>query len=201
MAALAAPAGTGWKLLDGWKAEGGKPQQWTMGEAELFNGPEGKVNNIYSEKTFGDLELYVEFQIPKGSNSGVYLHGLYEVQIFDSFGKEKITTQDSGSIYHRWIDAKPVGGSVARVNAAKAPGEWQVFEIRFRAPRFDREPKKIANARFDWVRYNGQLVQENVECEGPTRAHMELAEAAKNPVMLQGDHGPVRFRKLRYREI
>jgi hypothetical protein len=199
--ALAAAPGKGWKAFGEWKSEGGKPQQWTIGADELSNGPNGKVNNIYTAEKFGDLEVWVEFQVPKGSNSGVYLHGLYEVQIFDSFGKAQITTQDSGSIYHRWIDNNPVGGSVAKVNAAKGPGEWQEFHIRFRAPKFDGAGKKTANARFEWVNYNGQLVQENAECEGPTRAHMEIAEAARNPLMLQGDHGPVRFRNLRYRAI
>jgi hypothetical protein len=204
--AWAAPKGRGWKplfdgkTLGGWKSEAPKAQQWSIEKGWLSNGSDGKVNNIYSEKLFGDLELLLEFQIPKGSNSGVYLHGLYEVQIFDSFGREKITTQDSGSIYHQWIDQKPLGGSVARVNASRAPGEWQEFHILFRAPKFDRSGNKVAKARFEFVRYNGKLVQENVECDGPTRAHMQLAEAARNPLMLQGDHGPVRFRKLLFRE-
>jgi hypothetical protein len=201
IAAVAAPAGKGWKPLGGWKSYGNRTVQWDLASAEISNGPNGKANNIFTTDTFGDLELWVEFQIPKGSNSGVYLHGLYEVQIFDSFGKEKVETSDSGSIYHQWIDNKPVGGSAAKVNAAKAPGEWQEFHIRFRAPKFDGAGKKTANARFEWVRYNGKLVQENAECVGPTRSHMQLAEAARNPVMLQGDHGPVRFRNLRYREI
>jgi len=198
--AMGAPSGKGWKALGDWKSYGNRQEPWDLASAEISNG-KGKANNIYTAETFGDLELWVEFQIPKDSNSGVYLHGLYEVQIFDSFGKAKVETSDSGSIYHRWIDNKPVGGSAAKVNAAKAPGEWQDFHIRFRAPKFDASGKKTANARFEWVRYNGQLVQENAECEGPTRSHMQLAEAPRNPVMLQGDHGPVRFRNLRYRAI
>ncbi len=201
LAAAAAPSGKGWKALGGWKSYGNRTEKWDLGSAEISNGPVGKANNIYTADTFGDLELWVEFQIPKGSNSGVYLHGLYEVQIFDSYGKAKVETSDSGSIYHQWIDNKPVGGSAAKVNAAKAPGEWQDFHIRFRAPKFDAAGKKTAHARFEWVRYNGQLVQENFDCVGPTRSHMDLPEAPRNPVMLQGDHGPVRFRNLRYREI
>jgi hypothetical protein len=184
------------KSLEGWLSEGGKPQEWGVRDGLLNNGPNGKVNNIYTAKTYGDLELWVEFRIPEKSNSGVYLQGLYEVQIFDSFGKESISTQDAGSIYHRWIDGKAVGGSVARQNASRAPGEWQEFHIRFRAPKFDAAGRKTQNARFEFVRFNGVLVQENVECEGPTRAHMEIPEAAKNPLMIQGDHGPVEFRRI-----
>jgi hypothetical protein len=206
LAAYAAPRGKGWKSLfdgqslQGWLAEEPKPQQWIVENSQLVNGPAGKVNNIYTAELFGDIEVYAEFQIPAGSNSGIYLHGLYEVQIFDSFGKEKISTQDSGSIYHQWIGEKPVGGSVARVNASRAPGQWQEFHIRFRAPRFDAQGRKTQPARFAFVRYNGQLVQEEVDCPGPTRSHMKRPEAARNPIMLQGDHGPVRFRQLQYRE-
>lgn len=187
------------KSLAGWVSEGGKPQQWVAEGGLLKNGPAGKVNNLVSEREFGDVEVEVEFRIPKGSNSGVYLMGLYEVQIFDSFGKEKITTQDGGSIYHRWIDSKPVGGSVAKVNAAKPPGEWQSYRIVFRAPRF-RGGKKVENARFERVEYNGVVVQERVECEGPTRSAMAREESEKGPLMIQGDHGPVEFRKIAVRE-
>ncbi|MDX2266612.1 MAG: DUF1080 domain-containing protein [Bryobacter sp.] len=185
--------------LKGWKSEKAHPQGWTVENGILTNGPGGKVNNLYTATLFGDLELEVEFRIPAKSNSGIYLHGLYEVQIFDSYGKAKITTQDSGSIYHRWIDEKPVGGTIAKKNAAKPAGEWQNFQILFRAPRFDAAGKKTAPARFEWVRYNGVQVQENAICEGPTRAHMDIAESARNPLMLQGDHGPVEFRKIGYR--
>ena len=100
-----------------------------------------------------------------------------------------------------WVpqDGKPqqwtVGGSVARVTASKAPGEWQTYQISFRAPRF-KDGKKTENAKFLKVVYNGQLVQENVECEGPTRSAMNLPEAPKGPIMIQGDHGPVKFRKI-----
>lgn len=181
--------------LKDWVAQDGKPQKWTMTDGILSNGPVGKVNNIVSKKLFGDVEVNVEFRIPKGSNSGIYLQGLYEVQIFDSFGKAKINATDGGSIYHRWIDAKPVGGSTAKVNASKAPGEWQSYLIHFRTPRFENG-KKVANAKFLKVLFNRELVQENVECDGPTRSAMNLPESDKGPLMIQGDHGPVEFRKI-----
>lgn len=198
--------GPGWKplfdgkSLSGWTPQDGKPQGWTATNGLLANGPEGKVNNIVSTATFGDVELFAEFRIPKGSNSGIYLNGLYEVQIFDSYGKAKISSSDGGSIYHRWINEKPVGGSIAKVNASKAPGEWQSYLIQFRAPRFS-QGKKIDNARFAKVIYNDTVVQENVECDGPTRSAMNIAEAKSGPIMIQGDHGPVQFRKLAWRPL
>jgi hypothetical protein len=205
----------GWRTQDGsamaWRAVRGvlydaagrqKELGATAGVGDrLFNAPAGKVANLVSEAQFGDVELYVEYMIPQGSNSGVYLQGLYEVQVFDNWGsKEAPKTSDGGAIYHRWIDGKPVGGSAPRANAALPPGAWQSFLIRFRAPRFDGAGKKTENARFLAVWHNNVLVQENVEVEGGTRSHMPIAEAARNPLMLQGDHGPVAYRNIYVKE-
>ncbi len=199
--------GPGWrpllngKDLTGWVGESGKPHGWIAEENRIRNGVQGKANNLVTADKFGDVELYLEFMVPKGSNSGVYLHGLYEVQIFDSFGKPQLSTSDGGAIYHRWIESKPVGGSAPKVNASRAPGEWQFYHIWFRAPRVDGSGKKIEQARFIKVVYNGTVVLENVDVEGGTRSHMELSEAATNPLMLQGNHGPVTFRNIQVRPL
>jgi Domain of Unknown Function (DUF1080) len=169
---------------------------------KMLNGPTGRTVNIVTDEKFGDLEVYLEFMVAKGSNSGVYLHGLYEVQIFDSFGEtEKMTSSDGGGIYHRWIGEHGEGGSAPRVNASRRPGEWQNYHIWFRAPRFDAAGKKTENAKFLRVLFNGVGVQETVECEGPTRASMSHPEAATNPIMLQGDHGPVAFQNIYVRPL
>ncbi|MBI1791020.1 MAG: DUF1080 domain-containing protein, partial [Acidobacteria bacterium] len=86
-------------------------------------------------------------------------------------------------------------------NASRRPGEWQSYQIWFRAPRFDSSGKKAENARFVRVLYNGLSVQDKVELEGPTRAHLNLPEAAVNPIMLQGDHGAVAFRNIYIRPL
>lgn len=209
------------KDLTGWKGQSG-PHEWfttrgvrwerLLGPTKLFgipepagtmlNGPNGRTQNLVTEESFGDIELYLEFLIPKGSNSGVYLHGLYEIQIFDSFGsQEAMKTSDGGGVYHRWIDNKGVGGSAPSRNASRRPGEWQSYQIWFRGPRLNASGTKTENARFLRVLHNGLVVQNNVELEGPTRAHMPLAEAARNPIMLQGDHGPVAFRNIYWRPL
>jgi len=168
----------------------------------MLNGPRGRTVNLVTDQKFGDIELYLEFMLAKGSNSGVYLHGLYEVQIFDSYGStEPITSSDGGGIYHRWINNKGVGGSAPSRNACRRPGEWQSYHIWFRAPRFDASGKKTENGRYIRVVFNGLSVQENVEVEGPTRAAMDIPEAALNPLMLQGDHGPVAFRNIYWRTL
>ncbi len=168
----------------------------------MLNGPTGRTTNLVTEETFGDIELYVEFMVAKGSNSGVYLHGLYEVQVFDSWkSDEPVTSSDCGGIYHRWINETGVGGSAPSRNASRKPGDWQSFYIAFRGPRFDASGKKTANAKFLRVVHNGFTIQKDVEVDGPTRAAMNLPEAAKNPVMLQGDHGPVAYRNIYWRAL
>ena len=168
----------------------------------MLNGPTGRTANLCTEGTFGDVELYLEFMLAKGSNSGVYLQGLYEVQIFDSWGStEAPTSSDAGAIYHEWIEERGVGGSAPLVNAARRPGEWQSYQIWFRAPRFDGTGKKTEPARFQRVLFNGQLVQKEAVASGPTRAHLSIPEAPRNPLMLQGDHGPVAFRNIYTRPL
>jgi hypothetical protein len=167
----------------------------------MLNGPDGRTTDFITDQKFGDVELYLEFMIPPKSNSGVYVESLYEVQILDSFGVKQLGVHDCGAIYERWIDGKGVGGSAPLVNVSRAPGEWQSFHIWFRAPRFDGAGRKVQNARFLKVEMNGQVVQRDVDAPGPTRAAMEIPEAKENPLMLQGDHGPVAFRKMYYRPL
>jgi hypothetical protein len=219
--------GSGWRALlngkdlQGWHAkEKGQPHEWFTTTAVqldpanpklwktepapgpiIVNGRGGKTQDWVTDETHGDLELYLEWNVAQGSNSGVYLHGLYEVQILDSFGKPEPKYSDAGGIYHRWINEQGVGGSSPKVNAAKPAGEWQSFRIWFQAPRFDSAGKKTANAKFLKVEHNGQIVQENFEVDGGTRAHLPIEEAARNPLMLQGDHGPVAFRNIWWRPL
>jgi len=138
----------------------------------------------------GDCQLTLEFKVPKGSNSGVYFQGQYEVQILDSFGKadKDLKYGDCGGIYNT---APP------KTNASRMPGEWQTFDVIFQAPRFDEKGKKIANAKFVKVIHNGVVIHENVEVKSPTTAALGGPERANGPLMLQGDHGPVAFRNIR----
>jgi hypothetical protein len=157
------------------------------GEKWLVN-VQGRGVDIYTQEKFGDIHLEVEFMVPRGSNSGIYLMGEYEVQVLDSYGKpdDKLTQGDLGAIY---------GAAPPRKNAAKKPGEWQKFVIEFQAPRLDKG-RKIADARFRKVELNGVLLHENVEMKGPTPGGLTGKEAATGPLMFQGDHGPVAYRNI-----
>jgi hypothetical protein len=165
----------------------------------LVNGPNGKAANLVSTAEFGDIELYLEFLLAEKSNSGVYLHGLYEIQILDSHGVTRLRFGDCGGIYTRKVGEELIGGRPPLVNACRPPGQWQSLHLWFQAPRFDASGRKTASARFARVLLNGVIVQSDQAVDGPTHSAMSLPEAAKNPLMLQGDHGPVAYRQIHYR--
>jgi hypothetical protein len=167
------------------------------------NGDKGKTGHLISSEEFGDVELHIEFCLAKKSNSGVYLMGRYEVQIYDSYAVENDLYPgiECGGIYPRWIAEHNVEGHSPRVNASKPAGEWQTFDIVFRAPRFDAAGNKIANATFVRVQHNGKTIHKNVELKGPTRAGLFEDEKAAGPLMLQGDHGPIAYRNLTVRKL
>jgi len=195
---------------DGWKwakavtlgPANPKKLAFEPGSGILVNGEKGTAPDLYTKEKYGDLEVHVEFLIAKGSNSGVKFHGHYEIQINDSFGRKgELTGDDCGGIYPR-AEMKPRyhhidKGVAPKVNACKAPGEWQTLEATFRAPRFDTDGKKTANARIVRATLNGQVIHEDQELLTPTGHNHTRPEVATGPLMLQGDHGPVAFRNVR----
>ncbi|MES2705321.1 MAG: DUF1080 domain-containing protein [Verrucomicrobiota bacterium] len=195
------PAGT-WQAVLSVAGNPANPKTFLTrpGSGVLLNTPEKPTTNILTEAQFGDCSLHVEFCVPRGSNSGIYLQGRYEVQIFDSFGKKDVAFSDCGGLYERPEKGTGFQGKAPAVNASKAPGEWQTFDIDFRAPRFDSAGKKTENAKFLKVVLNGQTLHENVEVDGPTRSARFNDEKPLGPLMLQGDHGPVAFRNLQIKD-
>lgn len=162
-------------------------------------------SQLFTTFEHGDLALELDFMMPKGSNSGIYLQGRYEVQLFDSWGVAEPTYTDCGGIYQRWDESRPEGekgyeGHPPTINASKAPGLWQHMFIQFKAPNFDANGNKIANAKFEKVILNGVTVQENVEVTGPTRSAAFEDEKPTGPLMIQGDHGPVAFKNIHYKQ-
>lgn len=172
----------------------------------FVNGVNGSAKYLVSKKEYADMECHIEFMIPKGSNSGIYFQCRYELQIFDSWGKSELTYYDCAGIQNQWDRSNPdekkdFGGFAPRVNACKAPGEWQSLDIVFRAPKFNSNGDKVKNAMFEKVILNGIVVQENAELSGPTKGALSDIEVAKAPFRLQGGHGPVAFRNIRTRDL
>ncbi|TAF00008.1 MAG: DUF1080 domain-containing protein [Runella slithyformis] len=163
-------------------------------------GKYGREYDLFTNLQHGDADLEFDFMMAKGSNSGVYLQGRYEIQLFDSWGTKQPRNYDVAAIYERWDESRPNGqkgyeGHPPRMNACRAPGLWQHLKVSFQAPRFDANGKKIANAKVLKVELNGATVQEEVELIGPTRGGLE-SEVAAGPLLFQGDHGSVAFRNI-----
>lgn len=158
----------------------------------------GEKFDIFTKDAFGDMDLSLDFMLGVGSNSGIYLQGRYEIQLYDSWGVKNPKYSDIGGIYQR-RDPKTQAqyeGYAPRFNAYKAPGLWNRMEISFQAPRFDAQGKKTANAKFLYVKLNGLLIHENVELSGPTGGPIEENEVAMAALRFQGDHGSVAFRNI-----
>lgn len=172
---------------------------WTDGTNIAINGEKGKTVDLHTAVEHGDVQLHVEFMVAKGSNSGIYLMSRYEIQVLDSWGHTELKYGDCGGLYEQnGKDGAPsFGGVPPRVNASKKPGEWQSFDITFRAPRFDESGTKVKDALFEKVLLNGVVIHENVPATGPTRSSTWNDETPTGPLMFQGDHGPVAYRNVR----
>lgn len=182
--------------------DGSASFQTQEGQGVLVNQPqEGSGGHLITQEEFGDVEVRLLVMLPRDGNSGIYLQGRYEVQLFDSWAKQRPTHADMGGIYERWDESREEGqkgyeGHAPLLNAAKAPGLWQELRILFKAPRFDVQGKKTSDALFKEVWVNGVLVQENVAVTGPTRSAPLQGERAQGPLLIQGDHGPVAIKEI-----
>ena len=187
------------KSSDKWSS-GGKPCAWTIENGELAVKPGS--GDIATKDSFGDCQLHLEFMVPAGReckgqggcNSGVFFMNQYEVQILNSHNNVTYADGMAGSCY---------GQHPPMVNACRPQGEWNVYDIVFRAPRFDKDGKLVTPA-YVTLMMNGVLVQDHVALLGST-AHAARAKysahAAELPIRLQ-DHGdPLRFRNIWVRRL
>ena len=162
------------KTLAGWKLRDPKRKNgWAVVNGELAVVDPKDNSDLVSERAFQDMKLHVEFNAPLHSNSGVYLRGRYEVQIETEDPASTHDTQKCGAIYSR---------IAPRVNAAKPAGEWQTYDVTF----VGREVTVVFNGT--------TIVQGTVE--GVTGGALSPFEDEPGPLMLQGDHGKVRFRNV-----
>ncbi len=197
----------GWVYAKDVKIDPKNPRRlaYESGHDAIVNGPIGRTINLVTKEEFGDVEVHLEFLVPTKSNSGIKLHAVYEVQIYDSHGVARPTASDNGGVYPR-AELLPKYHHIDKGypplrNASKSPGEWQTLDIAFKSPRFDASGKKVANATFVKVLLNGQVVQENLELPYPTGHNWRNKETPRGPIFLQADHGPVAFRNFKVRPL
>jgi hypothetical protein len=194
----------GWKIVGDVSLNSESPKRFNERRGRGVLVSEGDASNLESREDYQDVDVQLEFMIPKQSNAGVKLMGRYEIQILDTHDAKKLSGDSCGGIYPR-AEQEPDyhhidEGVPPRVNAAKPAGEWQSLEIEFIAPRFDAAGKKTSNAKFARVVLNRKLIHENVEVSAPTGAAWRLvSEVPRGPLLLQGDHGPVAFRNIQVR--
>ena len=186
----------GWSVAGAVTADRTRERAWaTSGGSGVLLNPAGG-GDLATRWDHGDLDLELEFMTARGGESGVLLQGRYEVQLADSWAARRPTHADAGAI----APAGPNGtGLPPRVNAARAPGLWQTLAIRFRAPRFDAQGRKVADARFLRVEHNGVVIHEDVRVAGPTRGAPHQDERALGPLVLQGGRGGVAIRNVRFK--
>ncbi len=158
------------KDLDGWYLDSDQ-NEWSVENGILTNSKSGA--NLISNQKFTDFKLVTEFRYPEGSNSGIYLRGRYEVQIADNHGLE------ASDIYFGGI----YGFLEPNENVAKPAGEWQRYEIEFIGSRVT-------------IKANGKVIIHNQTIPGITGGALDSKEGEPGPIMIQGDHGPVEFRKF-----
>jgi hypothetical protein len=180
-----------------WTRRGGGEPAWKVEDGGVIVAGGG---DILTKAAFRDFRLHVEFNVPampeaRGQgrgNSGVYLHGRYEVQVLDSYGPaidppgRPLGKDECGAIY---------GHAAPRVNATLPPGTWQTYDITFRGPRYDAAGNLAERPRVTVV-HNGVTIHDGFEIAAATRSGLGEGKVEEGPVLLQ-DHGnPVRYRNI-----
>jgi len=190
--------GTG---LSEWESIEGGDAPWLVEEGGVLTVvPHGK--DIRTKRSFGDAQLHIEWRTPiytepktgQGpGNSGVFFQDRYEVQVLDSYENKTYANGQAAAIYKQ---------AIPLVNASRAPGEWQTYDIIWKAPRFSRGGGLISPARIT-VLHNGVLVQNNVTLAGQTEYLVPPSYCPHGPAPLRlQDHGePVSFRNIWIREL
>lgn len=172
--------------LTGWHFRHGETANWQVVDGVMKGG--GGTSDIVTDAKMMAHQLHVEFNVPKGGNSGVYLQGRYEVQVADSEGRDP-NPGGCGGIY---------GKATPTSNPAKPAGEWQTFDISFWPAQLDADGKKVKNARITVI-FNDVKIHDNVEINGVTGGALDGNEGTPGPLMLQGDHSAIDYRNIRWR--
>lgn len=193
------------KNLTQWQGAEGGDAKWKIVDGAMVVVP--KTGDIKTKESFCDVQLHIEWKTPTlitddagklldgqaRNNSGVFFQERYEVQVLDSFNNKTYPNGQAGSVYKQ---------SIPLVNASRAPGEWQTYDIIFTAPKFD-SAQKLASPGYVTVLHNGVLVQNHFEIQGATEWIGKPVYKAHGcaPIRLQ-DHGnAMNFRNIWVRKL
>ncbi|MEP7353606.1 MAG: DUF1080 domain-containing protein [Acidobacteriota bacterium] len=188
-----------WTLRPPQNPRANAPQSWKLENGILEVAP--NAGDMITKLTFGDMQLHVEWSAPaevRGNsqnrgNSGIFLQGLYEVQVLDNWNNPTYADGQTGALYGQW---PPLA------NPARKPGEWQTYDIFFEAARMDGD--RMVKPAYVTVMLNGVLLHHHKELMGPT-VHRELAkytaQPPEGPLVLQDHQTPVRYRNIWARRI
>ncbi len=185
-----------------WEDSRGNPTKWVVQDGALVCVKGSGV--VQTKRKFNDFQLHIEWKSPENvigdgqgrGNSGVYLQGLYEVQVLDSYNNTTYKQGQAGALYKQYAPL---------VNASRKPGEWQSYDIIYTAPRFGKDTTTYFTPPRVTVLHNGVLIQNNVSLRGPT-LYIGIPEYSVKPhgampLVLQ-DHGnPVAYRNIWIREL
>ncbi len=185
--------------LDQWESVKGGEAPWAVADGAIVTSA-GK-GGIQTRQDFGDFQLHIEWRSPaevKGDgqgrgNSGVFMQGVYELQVLDSYENRTYSNGQAGSIYKQ---------TMPLVNAAKHPGEWQTYDVAYTAPRFNKDGIMLIPP-YITVMHNGVLIQNHTAIQGHTDyiGRPTVLPHGRGPIMLQ-DHGnPTAFRNVWIREL
>jgi hypothetical protein len=182
-------------------------------DSALLCGDDGRGSDIMTDESFADYQLHIEFTVPKGSNSGVYNRGLFEIQVFDSYGKPKLGFHDCGALYER---------AFPNENLSKPHGQWQTYDVTLIGKKLtlkwngetvykDHDVRYGETDHDAFVRLNQENAGKPLELrvklreeggryvgffgEGGTRSSLDGPDRP-GPILLQGDHGPVAYRNI-----
>jgi hypothetical protein len=187
--------------LSKWKSSttnGGEPK-WTVADGAITVKP--GTGDIETRDHFQNYQLHIEFRTPaevKGDgqgrgNSGIFMQGVYELQVLDSYNNRTYSNGQAGAIYKR---------SMPLVNASKKPGEWQTYDVIYMAPQFNRD-SMVIEPGYITVLHNGVLVQNHTPIIGTTPyiGAPQIQVHGKGPIRLQDHHNPTSFRNIWIRQL
>jgi hypothetical protein len=185
--------------LDGWQHQDGSPVKWKLEDGAMV--AQKGAGDVFTKKTFGSAQIHIEWRTPAKvegegqgrGNSGIFLQGVYELQVLDSYNNRTYSNGQAGSIYKQ---------TMPLVNASKGPGEWQTYDIIYHAPTF-ASGREYKTHPYITVFHNGVLIQDHTKIQGTTPyiGMPKVNQHGKGPLRLQDHNNPTAFRNIWIREL